>query len=122
MAERYPVGTRVVLVEDHRFHVTYGRKGWVGVVVGPFDLDSERLLGEGGYTVRFDHDGSEWRVNASAVALLDEGYADADLAMAGDLANLLDDELSVYGSYFSQWRVAAWLREQALNELKARVR
>ena len=121
MVERYPIGTRVVLVEDHHGRQEYGRTGWVGTVVLPFSLRCESVRTVGGYFIKFDH-GVTRRVNASAVDLLDKGYSDADLAMALDLANLLDEQVFAFGSYIDQWRVAAWLREQALNEIKARLR
>jgi len=122
MVERYPVGTRVVLVEDHRWNSTFGRNGQIGTTVGPFNAARECVIEDGGYTILFDNTDHECWVNASAVAELNNGYSDADLAMALDLANLLDEQVFAFGSYIDQWRVAAWLREQALNEIKARVR
>ena len=119
--ERYSVGTRVVMVEDHRASLSYGRKGWMGIVTGSFDEGYEGIHGLGGYQVKFDGSGLEWCVNASAVDLLDKGYSDADLVMALELASLLDNEWHE-GACVDQWHVATWLREQVFLELKARVR
>lgn len=61
-----PIGTRVVLVEDHRAFARCA-KGMRGEVVRDFSQDSEAREGDGGYKVKFDN-GETWWVNASAVA------------------------------------------------------
>ena len=119
--ERYPVGTRGVLVQDHRWSPLPGlRRGLTGVVV-EFRLEYERLFSIGGYLIQFDNSSrTEW-VNASAVAERDNGYSDNDLVMAGDLANLVDAEWP-YADWYAQSHVSRWLRSQMLHELKARTR
>ena len=121
MVERYPVGTRVVLVEDHRWNSTFGRNGQIGTTVGPFNAARECVIEDGGYTILFDNTDHECWVNASSLDLLDKGYSDADLVMALELASLLDNEWHE-GACVDQWHVATWLREQVFLELKARVR
>ena len=119
--ERYSVGTRVVMVEDHRASLSYGRKGWMGIVTGSFDEGNESCHSWGGYRIKFDDSGLTGYVNASSLELLDKGYSDADLVMALELASLLDNEWHE-GACVDQWHVATWLREQVFLELKARVR
>jgi len=120
--ERYSVGTRVVLMEDHRASPAYGRKGWVGTVTASFNEDDESYHEAGGYQVTLDDSGLTWRVNASSLDLLDKGYSDADLVMALELVDLLDVEWRVADAYLGQWTAGLWLRQQVFNELKARVR
>lgn len=63
-----PVGTRVVLIANHRADTDYGRRGWRGVTTAPFSEESEAVHIDGGYTIKFDGTGDVWCVNASAVA------------------------------------------------------
>jgi len=120
MAERYPVGTRVVLVEDHQASPTYGRKGWVGTVV-EFAPEQESGYWMGGYRVLFDHSIGEAWINASAVAPFGTGHSDADLAMAVFLAQDLRGCVENFDVDRGEL-VSDWLRDQIFNEIKARVK
>ena len=121
MAERYPVGTRVVLVEDHRYSERYGCEGWVGTIVEPFSEANERGFMDGGYSILFEDNNRIWCVNASAVAVLDRGHSDADLAMAVFLAQELRGCVENFDVDRGEL-VSDWLRDQIFNEIKARVR
>ena len=119
--ERYPAGTRIVLVEDHRCASLGVTAGMTGEVV-EFSQENEDVFWMGSYCILFDHNtGTVW-VNASAVANFGNGYSDADLVMALELADLLDFEWRVADEYVGQWAAGIWLREQVFLELKARVR
>jgi len=123
MAERYPVGTRVVTVQDHRWAELGLAAGLTGVVVEAFCRVNELIFSTGGYRILLDNCRYDVCMNASAVAKFGKGYSDADLVMAGDLANLLDSEWTTCSKdWASQLRVSWWLREQVFLELKARVR
>lgn len=114
-------GDRVVLVEDHRDDVTFGRKGWTGTLCEDFSPGFERSLYCGGYRIKFDN-GQCWYVNESAVAPLDPGHTDADLAMALELARLMgaDERHSFFGVAPGTQAIADWLRTEVTRALLSR--
>ena len=124
-----PVGTRVVLVEDHRasFMRRYTPIGSQGVVL-EYDSDWEREHDAGGYYILFDT-GGDWYINESAVAPFDSlslpltaAQERRALAMALELEALLrEDARQHFPSSLQAYDAlctADWLRAEVIQALE----